>query len=333
MNEWLRERVNIDVISSPGNPGAAIGHPSSWSSPHRRIPIAAPVIGARELECVADAVRSGWVSSAGAYVSRFERDFAAFVGSRHAVAVSSGTSALHVALCALRVGLGDEVIVPDLTFAAAAHAVVMTGATPVFADVDPDTWCVDPRAVERALGPKTRAIIAVHLYGHPAAVDAVLALARPRGIVVIEDAAEAHGARIGALRVGSIGDLGSFSFYGNKVITTGEGGMITTDDAAVAARIRFLKDQGMTKERRYYHTEVAFNYAMTNMQAALGVAQLERIDEFLAKKRAIFGWYRERLAGRVTLNAERDGCVASYWMTCAVLAEGDAAARDALCAQ
>lgn len=301
--------------------------------PRERIPVAAPLIGAREIEYVTDAVASGWVSSIGAYLDRFERDFAAFIGTSHAVAVCNGTAALHLALAALRIGPGDEVIVPDLTFAATAHAVVLAGATPVLADVDPDTWCLDPRALERAIAPQTRGVIPVHLYGHPADMAAIRALTEPRGIAVIEDAAEAHGALAGTARVGSIGVVGSFSFYGNKIITTGEGGMLTTNDEALAARLRFLRDHGMTRERRYFHTELAFNYAMSNLQAALGVAQLEKIDELLAKKRELFGWYDERLAGRVQMNAEWDGYVASYWMVCAVLASGDAGARDALCAR
>jgi perosamine synthetase len=292
-----------------------------------RIAVAAPVIGDREIAYVTDAVRSGWVSSIGVYVERFEREFAEFVGALHGVAVANGTVALHLALHSLGIGHGDEVIVPDLTFAATAHAVLMTGATPVFADVEPDTWCLDPRALDRAIGPRTRAIVPVHLYGHPADLPAIAALARPRGIVVLEDAAQAHGARIGGARVGAIGDVGSFSFYGNKLITTGEGGMLTTDDDALAARMRFLKDQGIAPQRHYFHEELAFNYAMTNLQAALGVAQLERIDCLVAKKRQIFGWYAERLAGRVCLNAERAGCTAVYWMVCAVLG-GDPGRRE-----
>ena len=312
-------------------PGAGVPQPSAAAErTRRRIPVAAPVIGAREVEYVSDAVRSGWVSSIGAYLDRFEHDFAAFVGTSHAVAVSNGTVALHLALAALRIGAGDEVIVPDLTFVATAHAVLLVGATPVFVDVDPETWCLDPRAVDRAIGPRTRAVIPVHLYGHPADMSALAALTSSRGIAIVEDAAEAHGARIGAERVGSIGRAASFSFYGNKIITTGEGGMLTTNDAALASRFRYLRDHGMTKDRRYYHTELAFNYAMSNMQAALGVAQLERIVDLLAIKREIFGWYRSRLDGRVGLNAERPGAAATFWMTCAVLAAGGEPERDAV---
>jgi len=297
-----------------------------------RIPVAAPIIGDREIQYVTDALRSGWVSSIGAYVDRFEREFAAFTGTNHAVAVANGSVALHLALHALGVGPGDEVVVPDLTFVATAHAVLLAGATPVFADVDPQTWCLDPRAFDRAIGPRTRAVIPVHLYGHPADMDAILTLAAPRGILVVEDAAEAHGACIGGVRVCAHGDVGSFSFYGNKVMTTGEGGMLTTDDADLAERLRFLKDQGITQGRHYFHNEIAFNYAMTNRQAALGVAQLERIACLIAKKREIFRWYAERLEGRVGLNAERGGCQSVYWMVCAILCALHADERDALLA-
>jgi perosamine synthetase len=316
------------VTNRRGKPDPPKARVAAAVRPH--IPVAAPVIGEREIQYVTDAVRSGWVSSIGEYVDRFEREFAAFVGSTHAVAVANGSVALHLALHALGIGPGDEVVVPDLTFAATAHAVLLAGATPVFADIEPETWCLDPRALDRAIGPRTRAVIPVHVYGHPADMDAINALARPRDIVVIEDAAEAHGARIGSARVGAIGTVGSFSFYGNKLITTGEGGMLTTGDEALAARMRFLKDQGVTRDRHYFHSEIAFNYSMTNLQAALGVAQLERISWMIARKREIFGWYSERLGGRVGLNAERRGCEPVYWMTCAVLGPLHAAERDRL---
>lgn len=298
------------------------------------IPVAAPVIGAREIECVTEAVRSGWVSSIGPYLDEFERRFAAFCGTKHAIALSNGTVALHLALHTLGVGPGDEVIVPDLTFAATAHAVLQTGATPVFADVDPTTWCVDPRAVERAIGPKTRVIIPVHLYGHPADMPALTALAAPREIALLEDAAEAHGARVSGARVGSLGRVGAFSFYGNKVMTTGEGGMLVTSDDELAARLRFLKDHGMSKERRYFHTELAFNYRMTNIQAALGVAQIEQVEGFIERKRELMRWYREDLAGcaGVLLNPDVPGFESVYWMISAVLAGDSKRSRDEVAA-
>jgi len=303
------------------------------SATKRFVPVAAPVIGEREIACVTDAVRSGWVSSLGKYIDEFEREFAKYCGSRHAIAVSNGTVALHLSLHALGIGPGHEVIVPDMTFAATAHAVLQTGATPVMVDVEPDTGCMDPAAVERALGPRTRCIMPVHVYGHPADLGRLLPLAQSRGIPLIEDAAEAHGAMTPeGRRVGSIGRVGTFSFYGNKVITTGEGGIVLTDDDALAARLRLLKDHGMSPARRYFHAELAFNYRMTNLQAALGVAQLEQIETFIARKRAIHAIYQEVLGGRedVSLFGERPGYRNVYWMVSAVL-QGETDKRDELC--
>jgi len=303
----------------------------------KMIPVAAPVIGEREIAYVTDAIRSGWVSSIGPYIDRFEEAFAKFTGVKHAIAVSNGTVALHLALHALNIGEGDEVIVPDLTFAATAHTVLQTGAKPVLADVEPDTWCLDPRAVRRAITPKTKAIMAVHLFGHPADMSALGAIAAEHGIALIEDAAEAHGARVDERRVGSIGKIGSFSFYGNKIMTTGEGGMLTTDDDALAERCRYLKDHGMSPKRRYYHTELAFNYRMTNLQAALGAAQVEQVEGFIEKKRRIMAWYREALeasrARGFSLNIERAGYFNVYWMVSAVLDAETRVDRDALCAR
>jgi perosamine synthetase len=299
------------------------------------IPVASPLIGEREIEYVTDAVRSGWVSSIGPYIDRFEASFARYVGAAHAVTVCNGTAALHLAYHALGLGPGDEVILPDLTFAATAHAVLQVGATPVLVDVEEDTGGIDPVAVERALTPRTRAIVAVHLYGHPADMTALRSLSDRRGILLVEDAAEAHGAAVGDAKVGALGAVAAFSFYGNKIITTGEGGMLTTNDRALAERIRFLKDHGMSKERRYVHSELAFNYRMTNLQAALGLAQMERIGAFLEKKRALRGWYGERLAGLegVTLNTERPGYRNVYWMVNAVLGDAVRASRDDVAAR
>jgi perosamine synthetase len=287
------------------------------------IPVAAPVIGEREIAYVTDAVRSGWVSSLGPYVERFESAFATFVGCRHAVAVSNGTVGLHLALHALGVGPGDEVVVPDLTFVATAHAVLQTGAEPVFVDVLPDTWCLDPEAVERAITSRTKAIVPVHLYGHPADMQAINAIAARHALAVVEDAAEAHGAEIDGRRVGSFGTTGVFSFYGNKLITTGEGGMVTTDDDALAHRLRYLKDHGMSASNRYYHDELAFNYRMTNLQAALGVAQLEQVDAFIDKKREIRRWYCEALGegDDLQVSSESAGCKSVYWLFSVVLQE------------
>jgi perosamine synthetase len=263
-----------------------------------------------------DAVHSGWISSLGKYIAQFEASFAAFCGTAHGVSVSNGTTALHLAIHALGVGPGDEVIVPALTFVASANAVTYTGARPIFADVDSDSWTIDPDEVARLISPRTKGIMPVHLYGHPAPMPELNALAERHGLWVLEDAAEAHGAAIGGRRVGNLGRIGAFSFYANKVITTGEGGLLTTDDAALAARCRMLRDHAMPPERRYWHDEIGFNYRMTNMQAAVGVAQMERIEEFIRRKREIARLYNERLAGLpgIRLPYEREGVTNIYWM-------------------
>ncbi len=298
----------------------------------KRLPVASPDVGPLEERYVNEALRSGWISSIGAFVDRFEKDFARFCEVDHAVSVANGTDALFIALRGLGVGPGDEVIVPTLTFAAVAAVVVHNGAEPVFVDVDPEHWNMDPAAVERALSPRTKAIVAVHSYGHPADVDALAEIARARGLYLVEDAAEAHGARCRGRRVGSIGDVGCFSFYGNKVMTTGEGGMITTRNADLARRMRFLKDHAMDPARRYYHTEAGFNCRMTNLQAALGCAQLERIDELLAARRRVMDGYRRGLGGvaGLQLNPGAHWAEPVVWMVCAAGA-ALAGRRDDVC--
>jgi len=295
----------------------------------RFYPVSQPSIGSREIAYVTDAVTSGWVSSIGQYIEKFESTFAAFCGTKYAVAVSNGTTALHLALACAGIKAGDEVIVPDLTFVATANAVTYTGARVVTVDIEPKSLCIDPSLVERAITPRTRAIIPVHLYGHPANMDALMDIAARNKLLVIEDAAEAHGAMYGGRRVGSIGQMGVFSFYGNKVITSGEGGMLTTDDSRLSTRASYLRDHAMSQGKRYWHTEVGFNYRMTNLQAALGVAQMERIEEFLDKRSQIMGWYRERLSGlpTLTLNQEMPGCRNAYWMICLEVAGMEEATR------
>lgn len=267
---------------------------------------------------MSDAVRSGWVSSLGRYIEEFESAFASYCGSRFALATSNGTTGLHLALVAAGVRAGDEVIVPDLTFIATANAVAYIGAKPVLVDVESETLCLSPAAVEAAITPLTTAIIPVHLYGHPADMDPINAIAARHGLKVIEDAAEAHGAEYRGRRVGGLGLCGVFSFYGNKVITSGEGGMITTDDESLFRKAKMLRDHAMSPARRYWHEEVGYNYRMTNLQAALGLAQLERIDGFLAKRRQIMKWYRNRLQADRRLQLNRDAAWAKspYWMVC-----------------
>jgi perosamine synthetase len=296
----------------------------------RLIPVSEPVIGEKEIEYVTAAVKSGWVSSIGKYIEEFESGFASFIGTKYAATTSNGTTALHLALAAMGIKEGDEVIVPDFTFVATANAVVYTGAKPVFADIDPETWCIDPDSVKSLITERTKAIIPVHIYGHPADMEAINRLAANYGIRVVEDVAEAHGAECRGKRVGSLGVCGVFSFYGNKIITTGEGGMITTDDENLFDRIRYLRDHAMSKEKRYWHTETGYNYRMTNIQAALGCAQLQRIDEIIERKREIFGWYREALSGveGIKLNPQKEWAKNVYWMICLVL-ENEAAGETA----
>jgi perosamine synthetase len=294
------------------------------------IPVSEPTITEKEVEYILKAVKSGWVSSLGEFINKFEEEFARYVGTKYALTTSNGTTALHLALVSLGIKEGDEVIVPDLTFIATANAVAYTGAKPVFADIDPETWCIDPEDIKKKITSKTKAIIPVHLYGHPADMDPILEIAKEYGLYVIEDCAEAHGAEYKGKKVGSLGICGAFSFYGNKIITTGEGGMITTNDEALYERAKFLRDHAMSKEKRYWHTEVGYNYRMTNIQAALGLAQLERIDEIIRKKRQIFEWYREYLkdiAG-IKLNPEKEWAKNVFWMVCLLVENFDEDKRD-----
>jgi perosamine synthetase len=282
----------------------------------RRIPVAEPVLTGNELKYVSECITTNWISSQGSFVRRFESEFATRLGVPHALAVSNGTVALHLALKAFDIGPGDEVIVPDLTFAATINAVLYAGAIPVVVDVDPATWNMDPEATAAAITPRTRALMPVHLYGQPADMDAMMSLARRHDLIVIEDAAEAAGAVHKGRPCGAIGHAGTFSFFSNKLITTGEGGMVVFNDDKAASHARILRDHGMDPAKRYWHNEVGFNYRLTNLQGALGCAQLEQFDRFLARKLEIARAYRARL-GRiegVQLPAEVDGLLNSYWV-------------------
>jgi perosamine synthetase len=294
------------------------------------IPVSEPTITKKEIEYVMQAVKSGWVSSLGEFINKFEDAFAKYIGTKYALTVSNGTVGLHLALVSLGIKEGDEVIVPDLTFIATANAVKYTGATPVFADIDKDTWCISPDDIRKKVTSKTKAIIPVHLYGHPADMDPILQIAKEYELYVIEDCAEAHGAEYKGKKVGSIGHCGVFSFYGNKIITTGEGGMITTNDEKIYEKAKYLRDHAMSKEKRYWHTEIGYNYRMTNIQAALGLAQLERINEIIQKKREIFRWYQEGLKDlkEVKLNPEKEWAKNVYWMVCLVNENFDEEKRD-----
>ena len=299
------------------------------------ISISQPSITEKEITYVMDAVSSGWVSSLGKYIDLFEKKFAEFCGTKYALSTSNGTVALHLALVALGIGEGDEVIVPDFTFIATANAVKYTGAKVVTVDIDEKTLCIDPRRIEEAITKNTKAIIPVHIYGHPANMDEILKIARKYNLYVVEDAAEAHGAEIKGKKVGTFGDCAIFSFYGNKIMTTGEGGIITTNNKDLYERMLFLRDHAMDRKKRYWHTEIGFNYRMTNLQAALGLAQLERIEELLERKREIFEWYEKALKDveKIELNYEAEWAKNVFWMVCIEIEDCTEAKRDKLIAK
>ncbi len=260
------------------------------------MPVAMPDLKGNEFNYLTDAFLSTWISSSGEYIQRFESGFAKFCNVKHGVAVSNGTVALHLALIALGVGEGDEVIIPDLTFAATANAVLHANATPVIVDVNKNDWTISPLEISKAITSKTKAIIPVHLYGQPCDMDAIMDIAKKNKLFIIEDCAEAHGALYKGQKVGSFGDISCFSFFGNKVITTGEGGMCVTNSLNLDTEMRTFRDHGMSKSKRYWHDRVGYNYRMTNLQAAIGLAQLERITEILKWRREIEEEYREKLA-------------------------------------
>jgi perosamine synthetase len=296
-----------------------------------RIPVAAPVLDGREREYVNECLETTWISSAGRFIGEFERAFADYCGVKHAVACNNGTTALHVALVALGIGPGDEVIVPSLTYIASANAVSYCGATPVFAENETRTFNIDPADIEALITPKTRAIMPVHLYGHPADMDPINAIAKKHGLFVVEDAAEAVGGQYKGRTTGSLGDVGVFSFFGNKIITTGEGGMVTTDDDAVAERLRLYKGQGMDPNRRYWFPVIGYNYRMTNIEAAIGLAQLERVDHHLAGRKRVAELYDKALAGlgnRLILPTTESWARHVFWMYTVQLGEGVSKSRD-----
>jgi perosamine synthetase len=287
------------------------------------IPIAGPWVSELEATYVAEAARGAWYQGAGSFVRRFEQSFAGYIGVRHAIAVPHCTSALHMALLALGVGKGDEVIVPECSWIASAAPITYVGAQPVFADIDPATWCISPESIEHLITEKTRAVIPVGLYGLPADMPAIRKITEKFKIHLIEDAAQSLGGKYSGKMSGSAADVAAFSFHGTKTLTTGEGGMFVTDDEAVFERAQFLRDHGRSRVnyKNFFNTEVAYKYKMSDLQAAFGLAQLERIDQLLERKRSIFQWYKARLSDipGITLNIEPPGFVNSYWMTTVVL--------------
>lgn len=287
-----------------------------------RIPVASPWITDHEVRRVAEAAKNGWQDRSYHYQAAFERAFAEYCGRRHALALPSCTAGLHLALAGLGIGPGDEVVVPDITWIATSAPISYVGATPVFADIDADHWCLNPETVEAALTPRTRAVIVVDLYGDLPEWDALSSLARSRGIALIEDAAEAIGARYVGRPAGSFGNASAFSFHGSKTLTSGEGGIVLCDDDNLLDRWRRLRDHGRAPgEIMFRNEEVGFKYRMSAMQAALGHAQLERVEELVERKRAIFSWYREALAGieGLTLNRTVNEVKNGYWMVTVLL--------------
>ncbi|MFE5320256.1 DegT/DnrJ/EryC1/StrS family aminotransferase [Paenibacillus sp. NPDC056579] len=293
-------------------------------------PVALPALNGNEKDYVLDCLDSTWISSNGSYIHKFEQGFAEFCQTKHAMACSNGTTALHLALLAHGVEEGDEVIIPTFTFVATANAVTYCKATPVFVDSEPDTWNLCPQHIEAKITPRTKGIIAVHLYGHPADMDPIMDIARRHGLFVIEDAAEAVGAQYKNRMVGSLGHTAIFSLFGNKIITTGEGGMITTNDDSVANKIRLLKGQGMDPNRRYWYPVIGYNYRMTNIQAAIGCAQLEMAEWHIGQRIQSARHYIENLQDctAITLPVEKIWAKNVYWMFSAVFHEFTEEQRD-----
>jgi perosamine synthetase len=287
-----------------------------------RISVAGPWITQKEVEYVTDAVKHAWYSKANVYHDRFEKAFAEYLGVRFAIALPSCTSAIHLALVALGVGAGDEVIVPEITWIASAAPVTYVGATIVFADVDSRTWCLSGESFQSCVTPKTKAVIPVDLYGNLPDMDAIQAVARGHGIAIIEDAAQAIGAQYKGKMAGSFGDAGVFSFHGSKTLTTGEGGMLVTDLDNLYERALILRDHGRKPgDKMFFNAEIAYKYKMSSMQAALGLAQLERLGELISRKQRIFSWYFRELDGfeGVTLNYKPLLTINTYWMVTAII--------------
>ena len=298
-----------------------------------RIPISGPCITKKEIDYVTDAVTNAWYGNANIYHERFEKAFADYLGVRFAIALPSCTSAIHLSLLALGVGRGDEVIAPDVTWIASAASVTYVGATPVFADIDTKTWCLSAQSFEECITSKTKAVIPVDLYGGMPDMDAFLDVAKKHGIAVIEDAAEAIGSEYGGRKAGSFGDTGVFSFHGSKILVTGEGGMLVTDREDIYHRVLFLRDHGRKPgDKMFWNTEVAYKYKMSSMQAALGLAQLEHINELIERKRQIFNWYQGRLGNidGITLNYEAPDTKNTYWMVTIVLDKKFGLKKDVL---
>lgn len=289
-----------------------------------KIPIYRPNLNGNEKQYVNECIDTSWISSRGRFVTEFEIKFAKYIDVEHAASVCNGTVALHLALLALGIGPGDEVIVPTLTYISSANAIVYTGATPIFVDSLESSWQIDPDDIRRHITPRTKAVMPVHLYGQSCDMDAILAIATEHKLFVVEDCAEAFGTMYKGRHVGTFGDISTFSFFGNKTITTGEGGMVVTNDKTLSERARHYKGQGLATHREYWHDVIGYNYRMTNIAAAIGLAQLERADEFIYKKRKLADSYRSALSGLpVELHEEQVSTKHSYWMFSVLVSSHD----------
>lgn len=298
-----------------------------------RIPVSGPWITQKEIDYVTDAAAHAWYSNANMYHARFEKAFTDYLGVRFAMALPSCTSALHLSLLALGIGPGDEVIVPEITWIASAAPVSYVGAKPIFADIDPQRWCLSPESCKAWITPRTKAMIPVDLYGNMPDMDGLREVAVEHHIAIIEDAAEAIGSEYKGRKAGSLGDTGTFSFHGSKTLTTGEGGMLVTNREDVHQRALFLRDHGRPPgDKMFFNTEVAYKYKMSSMQAALGLAQLERVEELICRKREIFSWYKHELSDteRVTLNCEAPDTKNTYWMVTVVWDENLGMGKETL---
>jgi perosamine synthetase len=287
------------------------------------IPVNEPLIGEKEFQYVTECLKTGWISSAGKFIEEFEEKWAAYCGMKYGIAVSNGTTALQAAVGCIDLKPGDEVIMPTFTIISCALAVIYNGGKPVLVDSDPKTWTMDTTQIENKITDKTKAIMPVHIYGHPCDMEPIWMLAKKYNLIVIEDAAEAHGAEYKGKKCGGLGDISCFSFYANKIITTGEGGMVLTSSKEYAEKARSLRNMCFRKDRRFYHTELGHNFRLTNLQAAVGLGQLERIDELIEKKRWIGKSYTERLKDipELTLPVEESWAKNVYWMYGIVLNE------------
>jgi len=289
-----------------------------------KYPVYRPSLGQKEKENVLECLDSTWISSKGKFISQFENSFSEFIGVKHSVGVCNGTVAIHVALLALGIDEGDEVIVPSFTYIASVNAIKYTGAKAIFVDSELKTWQIDPTKIEEKITKRTKAIMAVHLYGQPCEMDSILAIAKKHKLFVIEDCAEAFGSLYNGKHVGTLGDISTFSFFGNKTITTGEGGMVVTNDSRLNDKVFHLKGQGLAKDREYYHDIIGYNYRMTNICAAIGCAQLEKANDLIQKKIRIANWYENKLKNLPIVFHSQVGAVKhSFWMISILLKDSE----------